>query len=365
MIFLTVNDSSSGVYKSQVVEVVKELNQIGSEPVRLVALISLRNFSANRKKIRSWSPDALVLPLLPGLRNWKRNSLQLRFIKGIKKERIIARNPMAFFLASNYSQQVIYDGRGALKSELEEYPDIIADKSIVKSIGDAERLAVKTAFMRIAVSQKLVEYWQREFDYADSRHVIIPCTITPRKFPIKNEIEELRINWGYQPRDILMAYAGGLAGWQSFELLKKSIVEFCKNPNVKIVFLSPPSDEIAKLENLFPGRVVRKWLDPDAVHSFLCAADYGLVIRNQNTTNLVSSPVKFAEYLNAGLKVIISKNIGDFSELVEQNNLGAVEPDADFKFERSNYEERLRIASFAENHLSKASYHEHYQRLFS
>ena len=50
--------------------------------------------------------------------------------------------------------------------------------------------------------------------------------------------------------------------------------------------------------------------------------DYGLIIRDESITNQVSSPVKFAEYLYAGLKIIISSNIGDYSKFVLDNDCG-------------------------------------------
>ena len=37
-----------------------------------------------------------------------------------------------------------------------------------------------------------------------------------------------------------------------------------------------------------------------------------------------SSPLKFAEYLSAGLPVLISQGVGDTEETVKQNNVGIV-----------------------------------------
>ncbi len=52
--------------------------------------------------------------------------------------------------------------------------------------------------------------------------------------------------------------------------------------------------------------------------------DYGLLLREKSITNKVASPVKFAEYLYAGLRVLISPEIGDYSEMVSYYNLGHV-----------------------------------------
>ena len=38
----------------------------------------------------------------------------------------------------------------------------------------------------------------------------------------------------------------------------------------------------------------------------------------------MASPTKFAEYLYAGLKVLVSKNLGDFSSFVREHDCGYV-----------------------------------------
>jgi hypothetical protein len=78
------------------------------------------------------------------------------------------------------------------------------------------------------------------------------------------------------------------------------------------------------LKEKFPNQVERKWLAPEEVSQYLEIGDYGLLLRPESITNEVASPVKFAEYVGAGLKVLISPNIGDFSEFTLKNNLGSV-----------------------------------------
>ena len=52
--------------------------------------------------------------------------------------------------------------------------------------------------------------------------------------------------------------------------------------------------------------VERKWLSMKRYMSFIQLRLWNLD-KKQNVTNQVASPVKFAEYLNAGLKVLISE----------------------------------------------------------
>ena len=60
----------------------------------------------------------------------------------------------------------------------------------------------------------------------------------------------------------------------------------------------------------------------------MSVADYGILLREQSVTNLVASPTKFAEYLALGLPVLISENLGDYSEFVQHHNCGSIVKEA-------------------------------------
>src|ERR1035437_5388412 len=100
MIYLTYNDSPSGIYYSQVTDVCNYLNEKLNANIRLVSIISIRNFSENKKNIKSQCNDALVIPMFPGVRNWKWNFFSLFFIfLFLDPGKVIARGPFAASLA--------------------------------------------------------------------------------------------------------------------------------------------------------------------------------------------------------------------------------------------------------------------------
>ena len=70
--------------------------------------------------------------------------------------------------------------------------------------------------------------------------------------------------------------------------------------------------------------MINKFVEPKQIRSYLQCCDYGILFREKNGTNIVSSPVKFGKYLSCGLKILISDNVGDYSDLVYKNNLGHV-----------------------------------------
>jgi len=67
------------------------------------------------------------------------------------------------------------------------------------------------------------------------------------------------------------------------------------------------------------------------VPGYLAAADVGLLLREPCLVNRVASPVKFAEYLAAGLPVLLTEQIGDYSALAAAHRVGCVIPYADLQ----------------------------------
>lgn len=322
--YVTFNDTPSGIYSSQVIDAVLFMQKKCNADIRLVSFISLRGFLKNRKKIKAELPGALVIPMFPGIKNWRLNSVSLHILcLMFKPSVIIGRSVFATQLAFKTSvKKTVYDGRGAIGAEWHEY-NVITDATMLAQINDLEREAVTNAGFRIAVSHALVIFWEKEFGYQEQDHVIIPCTVNKvfEELQItKQSVQTAKQKFKFNPQDIVLAYAGSLAGWQSFELLHNFIAPLLRSdPKIKLLFLSGADKNISKLEQEFPGKIVREQVSPNQVPACLLAADYGLLIREETVTNQVASPVKFAEYLACGLKVIISPGLGDYSEVIKNN----------------------------------------------
>ena len=367
MIYLTVNDAPGGVYKSQVIDVLKQINQNTSSPVQLIAFISVRGFKKNKKTIKSWYKHAVVVPMIPGIARWHTNRilLKLRF-PHLKNQTCIARNVMAYAIAESHFKTRVYDGRGAIGAELQEYPDMIPNTEIVKDIINWEKKAVLEADFRIAVSNQLVNHWKQSFGYDGDKHVVIPCTVSQTDNSENKRTAEILKELGWQQTDTILIYSGGIAGWQSFDKLTSIIPGWISKQGVKVLFLTKNCPEIDHLTKTYPKDVKRLWLKPEEVHHYTSIGDYGILIREENITNAVASPVKFAEYLNAGLKVLISNHIGDFSEFVKTNNCGHLLEDLiakDISFSKTSPEVKKLIIELAVKHFSKAAHNNSYRHL--
>jgi glycosyltransferase involved in cell wall biosynthesis len=375
MIYLTYNDPPSGIYSSQVIDVCDFWNGNFNAKIRLVAIISLRNFFRNKKAIKQEFPSAVVIPMFPGVQNWRWNFFFLFCLFVFwGKQSVISRGPFAASLALslkkiNMVKSVCFDARGAYDAEFNEYN--VADNNFInKRVFDVEKNALLNSDFSIAVSHKLVKYWNEKFGYNTQDHVVIPCTVNSgflREGLDEKAVHERRLSLGFSDDDIVFVYSGSSAAWQSFQLMDDFLCKRMKyNQKIKVLFLVSKLPANMKVTKEYKGRVFEKWLETNDVSSVLSCCDYGMLIREDSITNQVASPVKFAEYLFSGLKIIISDNIGDYPEFVQTHKCGYVirSMDTENNFQKLSMEDRHMNTAIAKKYFLKTDYLKEYAELY-
>lgn len=370
MYYLTYNDAPSGVYKGQVADVVRFLNDQFGLHIRLIAFVSLRGFGESRKKIKQWMPGAIVLPMVPKIDNWRMNGWLLKLFSSSKTQFMFCRGPFATALAldlkaSGRCKKVAYDGRGAFAAEWTEY-DMGQPEAMKPVMRALEQQSVQQSDFLLGVSEKLAEYWQREYDYKRTDHIVVPCTLNKGfgDLPADAAMAEVRADLGFRADDVVLVYSGSTAGWQSFQLLEEVLTGLLNgNEQVRILFLSKEETNNQRLASQFAGRVAIRWVSAEEVPVYLAACDYGILIRENTVTNQVAAPTKFAEYLHSGLKVLISEHIGDYSAFVTQHKCGVVVPLQPIEPTPVPRTEKLRMRTLAEAHFTKDVYKPQYSRL--
>jgi len=370
LLYFTYNDQPSGVYWSQVTDVVAHLNTLGGPRVRLFALVSGRGFLRTRRAIRQRSPDALVWPMVPRMKNWKRNlGLLAAIVRMHRPSGIICRGVMTTWMALRLRDRgsvakVCFDARGAYAAEWEEYR-IIDDDALIAQFRALENEAVNASDLRLAVSNALVAHWRERYAYRGDAHVVIPCTLgRDHEAHLAGKGEALPA----RPADgrVLVVYSGSTAGWQSLGSIAGLLADAMdRQPGLRLLFLSREDEGNRMLRDRFPDRVNITWLPAEQVPAVLDGCDAGILVREGTITNRVASPTKFAEYLAAGLKVVISEGLGDFSAMVRENALGAVVGPGEGMpvFTPSSGEERLRLKRFARAHCTKEAHAASYGKI--
>lgn len=313
---------------------------------------------ANRSKIKALNPDACVLPSIVPLKHWQLNKWVLRLYKLFSKTtKIICRGPLATSLALDVykNSQVVYDGRGAVVVEQNEY-EVFNGSGIEKDLWAIEQKSVLQSHFRIAVTKKLVEYWHQEFGYTSQNHLIIPCTVSEAQPEAK--VPDFIYSFLQENKEkTIFTFAGGNGKWQGIDLIIDFLKDqFVKDSNSVALLLCPENRELNDFQQKFPNRVLRTTVLPEQVHPTISLCEYGLLLRHNSVTNKVASPVKVAEYLRAGLKVIISPEIGDYSELVAQLNCGFIYHEGSSNdYEKPSREEKKNSKAVAKLHFTKSS----------
>jgi hypothetical protein len=347
MYFITFNDQPSGIYQSQVIDVVAHLSKMSKTPVTLVSFLPMQNFRVNKNHIKSQWTQSIIIPMFFGISRWKTHRALLKFLTK-SSDSAICRGPLATALSLGYYSKVVYDGRAAVKAEVVEYDVTGGNKKLGNDFIEAEKKSVLQSDFRIAVSKKLVEYWGKEYNYSNDCYVVIPCTLSEKVETTIKHSEEIDI--------VKVVYSGSTSGWQSFDkvvLLLEDLIQ--RQSNLHVLFLTTANDAINKLIYKYPEKISAKFVPHKDVSKELSYCDYGILIRDEKTTNKVASPVKFAEYLNAGLQVLISPHIGDFSEFVINNNCGKVIQNKLPVLEKVNYNQRIASKNLVNSFLSKDS----------
>ena len=159
-----------------------------------------------------------------------------------------------------------------------------------------------------------------------SRTIVIPNASAPIPTPSNGARDAMRQKLGIRPDETAFVYSGSLAPWQCadatarlFTLLQRHV------ENVRFVLLThhaPEGERLAAAAGI--ERAIVRSLTPEATRALLPAFDVAFLLRERNPVNEVAAPVKFGEYLNAGLPVVLTEGIGDASEWVDSEGLGVV-----------------------------------------
>jgi glycosyltransferase involved in cell wall biosynthesis len=169
--------------------------------------------------------------------------------------------------------------------------------------------------------------------YGKRQITVIPSCVDIRKTCLDARVRAAtREQLGIQPSDIVLVYAGGISGYQQIPEMLLAWNALADEPNVRFLLITneTPSPDGTILDGISmpSGTMVRSNLSRSDVAAHLMASDIGFMLRQDHPLNRVASPLKFAEYLAAGLAVVTSPGLGDVSDLVTEKELGVlVDPD--------------------------------------
>lgn len=236
--------------------------------------------------------------------------------------------------------KIIYDYRGAGAEEFinkQGFNNIteVRNKKTIKryyKILNNELNMIKLSDYIFSVSNKLKEYATTNLKIIkriSEKIIITPGAADQELFFFDENVrKEMRNKLNLESKFVII-YTGKLnAYWHKRDKIFKLIAKLSKlDSELYFICITPDISmamQLAEKYSLNIAQYLIKSLEFREIPIYLNLADIGIIIRDDIMTNRVSSPTKIPEYLLTGLPIIMSDNIGDYSDFVKKYNLGVI-----------------------------------------
>jgi glycosyltransferase involved in cell wall biosynthesis len=251
------------------------------------------------------------------------NDVRMAYVRGLW-------GPLVLALANPVRRlPYVYDVRGALVDERAASGGSALKRWVYARL---EGWAIRNADRVTAVTGPLAEMVSRR--QGVPMPTVIPCCVDSGEATwTVGTAGELPTDPDLGGNRILLAYSGGLSQYQQVPAMLELWRRLLTEPDVDFLLLTndDPQASPAVVGDLgdFGDRLRRLSLPRGEVGPALARADVGFMLREARELNLAASPVKFPEYLQAGLAVVGSPGIGDASRFIVDRDLGVlVDPSA-------------------------------------
>ena len=365
--------------------------------VRVFGFVSLRDyvFAAKRRAIVNRYIDthtgkSMPLTLLPKLGVFI-SVLLLGLAAGCNLKGILhCRGPVATrvaLLAKRWQliqAKVIFDVRGVAPEEW-EFANGYGKRfyrTIIGWLTFYEAFALHKADGALFVTQQLQTHFENKYRVQPKHSLVVPCYLDSLVHA-RHERAELdqKLVDTMRARSLVMVYSGSFAPWQMAAETVQLFRAVCakKNDALLAIFTTHQQQFRHLLGRYDIGEenyVVRQ-VPSEQLGGYFKLASLGVMLRQSHVLNEVAFPVKFAEYLYAGLPVLTTEAVPACAAMVKDNQLGVVvDPDVanwvdaavqtilQWLRENAPADSAKRCHQFASQQLSFDRYAEDYNRFF-
>lgn len=237
---------------------------------------------------------------------------------------------LMFLRKYNIRKPIIADIRGIMTDEIANSETPLRNW-YVSAANDLEMFVSNKIDTFFFVSNRMREYYLTKFNNPNLQRsaLVFPTVVREDLFFIDEETRhKVRNEFNLNSNRIVVVYSGGLQKWQKFDIIARAFVK-ASLANKQLYLLVLTKDvEQAKTILMDCGAENSQYsvrsVPYNQVGAYLQAGDYGLLIRENNLTNQLSSPTKFGEYLCCGLTVIATAVESDYTAFLRENNNGII-----------------------------------------
>jgi hypothetical protein len=228
--------------------------------------------------------------------------------------------PALAVLAARPSRRIpiLFDADGLPADERVDFGGLSRRSLTYRLLAGIEMAMLRRSAGAIVRSTAAADILAKRADIARSRFTVVANGRDERLFGPGSEAERLetRAHLGIDRDAPLLAYAGSVGAQYCFERIARTAAALRRlRPDARLLVLTGSVDEahtaLASEDPSVLAMTIIRSARPEAVPSFLAAADVGLAFRKRSFSTQAIAPIKLGEYLLCGLPVIGTAGIGE------------------------------------------------------
>jgi hypothetical protein len=291
----------------------------------LPAIYSLRSFLKKNKSVQMDSTSSPRTDLFSTAHPEPVEGSIERFQK--MPDQITARGPLAGYIlckAKPPNTNILIQARGLCAEEYRytkhkahrNFLQKLWDKFTFSSLENIEHTVYGNKSIKIeAVSLALKDYLVTALD-AESANIFIAVKDIPKSIDKYQAVVwrgQVRDELGISDDAIVYCYSGSFRPWQcAKETVESFAFEYFKNSKAFMLVLTQDIEPFKKELEKFNIPVINYKIltvKPLELYKYLCAANFGMLLRESDVINWVSRPTKMLEYQACGLKIIHNNTV--------------------------------------------------------
>lgn len=273
-----------------------------------------------------------------------------------------------------FSIKVIYDNRGLYIDELIFRNGLSKGSLKEKIYRTIERIIINNCDRMVVVSNAFKSYIVEQFG-SNNKNIVNKTSMIPNRIELNFNDSDIVIRREHIQDRTICVYSGSSASWQGiddFYSFFSLILNKIPTTHFKILSYQPEVFFDLSHKNInLAERIIVKKVDFSNVKYELINATFGIILRKHDIVSRVSSPIKFAEYLSAGLPVLLHEGIGDTEQIIKNYNVGVIIKKNKYEIAISELQELLndeeiseRCLRAAEKEFNITSSFEQYQEIY-
>lgn len=306
---------SLSVFKSQVHTICNYHSK--KHNVILLALCSIHDIEQEKPKdalyelVKLYRYPKMFIPIINRLRAFSSKNILNKILNNI--DVIHCRGHVSSAFAINLlkilkiDKPIIADIRGVICEELLNRNTLLS-KFYYTQAKIIERYVFKYCDYLFFVSHNMQKYYMDKYDFKQ-HSAVFPTIVDESLFYASSEKRNIIREQLKMSDRLCYVYVGGVDYWQNLDKILLKFDKINKENKTKFFFIVLTNNkqwvfDFCRKNNIKLDNFYINSLSYDKVPLYLNAADFGVIIRNNDLINFVASPTKINEYLACGLKII-------------------------------------------------------------